>query len=472
MQTAEARMTETPISIVNGAWKAILSDSVTTRDSEPGGLPDEGERLASQRAELYALIESSLQGIGQGQESLALMVLDLDDFKAVNERFGHQGGDCVLTLLHQRLAWLATLGIKVFYLGGDEFAFVSTRSEQVRKTAELVYPVIRTLGEPLDYRGEQVYLQGSIGVAVYPYHASSADGLLRCAETAMYAAKRLGVDYSVFDASQHCCSSDRKALEWELRTALVTEQLALYFQPKVAFKSGRVTGLEALVRWRHAQRGLLMPEMFVPLAEQNGLMRSLTRWVLNAALRQCASWKCAGLYIPVSVNLSSSDLEDPGFAQYVADTLEAWELSGRYLEFEITETSAIENYGASQGMLSRFRAMGIGIAVDDFGTGYSSMTHLKHLPVDTIKIDKSFILDMEDENHDSHIVTAITDLGHKLGKKIVAEGVDCRKNWERLALAGCDQAQGYLISQPLNSDETTRWLQQASNNSVASFCWH
>lgn len=426
------------------------------------------------RSRLFIELERSAILLRNGDiPDFSLLVIDLDNFKQINRLHGHKGGDQLLQQIAQRLEKIGQQGqVAISYMGGDEFAVLCHEAG----TNDAVQPVIndinRVFGEPFQLFGEQIRVNASIGVAHAPTHADEPSTLMCSAESAMYAAKRMGLDYSVFDPGHSGRHEEQNTMEWELRMALYSEQLEVYFQPKVAMKSYRLQGVEALIRWQHSTRGLLSPEIFIPVAERNGLIRSLTRWVLNAAIRQCATWKSKGIYVPISVNLSSADLGDPELADYIAQLLQAWEIGGNYLEIEITETMAIDNYDVSQTLLNRLREMGVQITVDDFGTGYSSLTHLKHLPVDNIKIDKSFVLAMSDDHHDAQIVNAITQLGHRLGKLVVAEGVNNQKNWNMLIEAGCDQAQGFHISHPLPADEITQWLHQAANAGASEPYWH
>jgi len=248
----------------------------------------------------------------------------------------------------------------------------------------------------------------------------------------------------------------------ELAAALDNGHLTVYYQPKVEMKSGRVVGLEALLRWRHATLGLLSPELFIPLAERHGTIRAITRWVLDEVIRQCARWREEGLLIPTAVNLSGLDLEDLALPDYVGALLERWQVPSSFIELEITETAAIADHDVGREVLGRLSRLGISVAIDDFGIGYSSLQRLKQLPVNTIKIDKSFVIDAGNGEQDMIFVDTITRLGHRLGMKVVAEGVECRESWERLAAAGCDMGQGYHISRPLPGESMTGWLRDGA----------
>lgn len=244
----------------------------------------------------------------------------------------------------------------------------------------------------------------------------------------------------------------------ELDHALQNEALSLVYQPKVDLHSGEVRGLEALLRWHHSERGQLSPEQFIPLAERYGLIPTITRWVLNAVLRQCGHWQAQGLLVPIAVNLSGLDLQESDLPDYLAQLLQAWEIPAQFIELEITETAAIGDHQGSLEILKRLSALGVAVAIDDFGIGYSSLHRLKHLPINTIKIDKSFVMEQGRGAHDILFVDTITRLGHQLGMKVVAEGVDSHDSWQRLLATGCDMAQGYHISRPLTGDAVTDWL--------------
>lgn len=246
--------------------------------------------------------------------------------------------------------------------------------------------------------------------------------------------------------------------------ALEEEQLSLYYQPKVEMKSGRVVGLEALLRWQHSAFGLLTPELFIPIAEQHGVIRAITRWVLETVIRQCASWRQEGLLIPIAVNLSGLDLEDRDLPDYLIGLLETWQVPSPFIELEITETAAIADLESSIEVLGRLSRLGLGVAIDDFGIGYSSLQRLKQLPVTTIKIDKSFVTHAGSDEHDMVFIDTITRLGHRLGLKVVAEGIECGESWARLAAAGCDMGQGYHISRPLTSEAISSWLRSGAQH--------
>ncbi len=276
---------------------------------------------------------------------------------------------------------------------------------------------------------------------------------------------------SQLDTEGQHLALDELFINNELRQALNTEALTIFYQPKVDLKSGEVRGLEALLRWYHAEQGLLSPEQFIPLAERHGLIPSITRWVLNAVLRQCAQWQQQELLVPIAVNLSGLDLEDATLPDYLAQLLEAWGIPAEFLELEITETAAMGDQQRCIDNLQRLSNLGVAVAIDDFGIGYSSLHRLKHLPVNTIKIDKSFVMDEGRGHHDILFVDTITRLGHQLGMKVVAEGVDSHDSWQRLLATGCDMVQGYHISHPISGEAVTGWLRNSVRESNSA-CFH
>jgi EAL domain-containing protein (putative c-di-GMP-specific phosphodiesterase class I) len=306
--------------------------------------------------------------------------------------------------------------------------------------------------------GHGVDVGASIGVALYPQHGDEAELLVQRADVAMYAAKRVRHSYEVYSAEHDSFSPERLALLGELRRGIGAGELVMHYQPKADLATGAVCGVEALVRWQHPVRGLVPPDQFIPLAESAGLMPALTSSVLDQALRQCRTWRDAGLGLTVAVNLSVRSLHDLGFPDEVARLLATWAVPASALELEITETAIMAEPARAMNVLTALSHMGISLAIDDFGTGYSSLAYLKRLPVDTIKIDRSFVKDMTEDEEDGVIVRSTIDLGRNLGLQVVAEGVESEATWQRLRTEGCHLAQGYYLGRPLPADELTAWL--------------
>jgi EAL domain-containing protein (putative c-di-GMP-specific phosphodiesterase class I) len=306
-------------------------------------------------------------------------------------------------------------------------------------------------------------LDASVGIAVYPEHGGDAAQLLQHADVAMYAAKHAHAGFMVYDPAVDQHSPRRLALLGGLRRALEADQLLLDYQPKADLRSGQVIGVEALVRWRHPDHGLLGPGEFIPLAERTGLIHPLTRWVLDAALDQVAEWARADYQLSVAVNVSTRCLLDPGLPDRVAERLAARQLPAGSLVLEVTESAVMADPARALDVLGRLHALGIGLALDDFGTGYSSMAYLKTLPVDELKVDRSFVGQMATSPSDAMIVRSTIELGHNLGLRVVAEGVETQETWEQLLALGCDVAQGYLLGRPMAAADLARWLREVAS---------
>jgi diguanylate cyclase (GGDEF)-like protein len=390
----------------------------------------------------------------------ALLLLDLDRFKDVNDTLGHHHGDRLLGKVATRLT-RALRGVDtVARLGGDEFAVLLP--DVGADGAPAVADKLRAaLHRPLTLDGVGLDLDASIGIAVYPDHGGDAAELLQHADVAMYAAKQTHAGFVVYHPAVDQHSPRRLALLGGLRRALERDELVLHYQPKADLHSGQVRGAEALVRWQHPAHGLLGPGEFIPLAERTGLIHPLTRWVLDTALRQAAEWRRAGHRLSIAVNISTRSLLDRDFPEQVAERLAAFKVPPGSLVLEVTESAVMADPALALDVLGRLHALGVGLAVDDFGTGYSSMAYLKALPVDELKVDRSFVGHMTTSNSDAVIVRSTIDLGHNLGLHVVAEGVENRATWEQLAALGCDTAQGYHLGRPMPAAELEHWLQQA-----------
>jgi predicted signal transduction protein with EAL and GGDEF domain len=313
------------------------------------------------------------------------------------------------------------------------------------------------LGEPFVVDGYRLHIGASVGIALYPQHGDDPDGLIRCADVAMYVAKQSADDYAIYSAEQDQHSAARLELIGELRAAIEDGQLIVHYQPKVDFVHGDVVGVEALVRWQHPERGLIPPTEFIPLAEQTGLIRQLGDWVLCEALRQQHTWREIGFDILVAVNMSTQNLNE-SLPEQIRELLARWCTPGDRLLIEITESALMADPTRSMAVLLRLRDMGVRIAIDDFGTGYSSLTYLKRLPVDEIKIDRSFICDMATDGDDTAIVRSTISLGHDLGLSVVAEGMEDGATWDLLADLGCDVGQGYFVARPMAPQQFVTWL--------------
>jgi diguanylate cyclase (GGDEF)-like protein len=404
-------------------------------------------------------VEEALTAAKQRRTGVAVLLLDLDRFKEINDTLGHQSGDLLLQSLAARLATLIRATDTVARLGGDEFAVVSPGAGDADSAFALAERIRSGLEEPFSLGGLTLEIEASIGIALSPQHGEDVEALIRHADVAMYVGKKRHRPM-LYSAHDDHYSPDRLALVGELRRAIAEGELVVHYQPRIDMSSGDVQAVEALVRWEHPERGLLGPGEFLPLAEHTGLIRPLTHYVLGVALADCAAWARAGLPASVSVNLSARDLLDLDLADEVERLLARHGVAPTALELEITENTILTDPERVRGTLARLRNLGVVLAIDDFGTGFSSLGQLKRLPVDVLKIDKSFVLNMEHDENDDVIVRSTIELGHNLGLRVVAEGVETGETWERLAELGCDTAQGFHVSRPLPEPVLVEWLRK------------
>lgn len=393
------------------------------------------------------------------QKPFSILMMDLDEFKQINDTLGHHIGDRVLQEVSIRLQSVLRASDTVSRFGGDEFVMLLPGSDAGH--AERVVNKIRSVFDPtLLIEGNTLSIGASIGIAVYPEHGNDANTLIKRADVAMYAAKNSDDDFALYDSAHDLNTPSRLVLVSQLRRSIENNELVLHYQPKVNLRTGAVYGVEALVRWQHPHMGLLYPKDFIPLAEGCGLINPLTYWVIDAALRQHHLWQQQGIELITAVNLSVRNLQDLDFPDKVTDRLQIWSVAPQWLEMEITESVIMSDPTRAQKVLMRLDSMGVQLSIDDFGTGYSSLAYLKRLPVDEVKIDRSFVSDMLRDESNATIVKSTIDLGHNLGLKVVAEGVENLECWNLLRSQGCDAAQGYYISQPITGDNLATWLAQ------------
>jgi diguanylate cyclase (GGDEF)-like protein len=380
----------------------------------------------------------------RGQEPGAMLLIDLDRFKEVNDTLGHDYGDELLVEVATRLGGALRDEDTLARLGGDEFAVLLRGLPHRGAVADLAGRLQDALRRPIALRGVAVELEASIGVALYPDHGTTVGELLQRADVAMYEAKRGRTGIATYSAERDPYSADRLGLLAELRHAIAEDELVLHYQPKVALATGAVVGVEALVRWQHPTRGLLSPDEFVPLAERTGAVADLTRWVVDKALAQQREWN-----IPVAVNLAAANVVDLNLPDAIAALLERHGVPGHQLECEISEHTVMADPKRVSEVLDRLRALGVRLSLDDFGTGHSSLSYLKRLPLDEVKIDRSFVSGMMQDENDAVIVRSTIDLARNLGLEVVAEGVETAEIMGELAALNCDIAQGFYISRPL-----------------------
>jgi diguanylate cyclase (GGDEF)-like protein len=436
---------------------AVRKTASISREKEHQALHDSLTGLPNRKMILSELGER-LDAARRKQTSVGFCLLDLDRFKEVNDTLGHQVGDRLLAVVAQRIQGALRPNDLVARLGGDEFAILLDPVRDSDAAVEVAHRVRQALTRPFHVEGMLFELEASIGVAVFPQHGEDVDPIVRRADVAMYLAKeeRTGVEVYVADRDRN--SASRLALLGGLRSALEKGELRVHYQPKVSLSSGAVVGVEALVRWHHAQRGLVMPDEFIPMAEHSGLMAPLTEHVINESLAQAARWRQAGLEIPVAVNVSMRDLHGRDLVGVVATALERHDLPASMLVLELTERVLTRDSGEVNATLNALRRIGVAASLDDFGTGYSSMVLLKRLPIAEIKIDRSFVSRLTADPGDVTIVASIVELAHGLGMTAVAEGVESEQVWDLLQTLGCDAVQGWYVSRPLDADNATAWL--------------
>jgi diguanylate cyclase (GGDEF)-like protein/PAS domain S-box-containing protein len=405
-------------------------------------------------------IELAIKAARRDGKHLAVALMDLDRFKEVNDSLGHAAGDALLVELGQRLQGSLRDSDTVARLGGDEFGLLLPGVDLPKDVLVAIERVRTAIARPAVVEGLPLVVEGSIGIAVFPDDGDDVETLVQRADVAMYHAKEKNAGYAFYDAS--CARHDpgRLTLVGELRRALERHELVLHYQPKAFLADGSIRSVEALVRWQHPERGLVPPDDFIPLVQQTGLIQPLTRYVIDAALRQARAWTEQGWDLAVAVNLSTRNLLDAEFPDQVAALLARHRVASRHLELEITESTMLEDPPRTRAILERLSNMGIRLSIDDFGTGYSSLAYLKRLPVDEIKIDRSFVMNMDSSEDDATIVRSTIDLGRNLGLEVVAEGVETGPIWDRLTALGCTVAQGYFLSPPVPADELTPWLER------------
>jgi diguanylate cyclase (GGDEF)-like protein len=381
-------------------------------------------------------------------ESGAVVLIDLDHFKEVNDTLGHHAGDELLRVVAQRLADLLRTDDTIARLGGDEFGLVLPRIGDPDLVRELLARVYGRLGEEFMLGPAPMAVEASFGVALYPAHGDDVESLLQHADAAMYQAKRGRTGIAFYAAEDTPQISHRLVLQSELRHALERDELLLHYQPKIDLRDGRIRGVEALVRWAHPTRGLLGPGHFLPTVEQSGLIGPMTDWVLRRALADQAAWSTVGVEWPVAVNVSARNLESPDFPATVAALLAERDAAPGGLHLEITETAVAADADIATTSVRALAALGVAVSIDDFGTGYTSISQLRHLPIAEVKVDRTFVKDLERDSQDRAIVRSVIELAHGIGATVTAEGVEHTFEADWLARAGCDLAQGYLFAKP------------------------
>jgi diguanylate cyclase (GGDEF)-like protein len=396
---------------------------------------------------------------------LTVLLLDLDRFKYINDSLGHHIGDQVLQSVARRLVGVVRKSDTTARLGGDEFAILLVHSP-VDEARGVAQKIVAALEEPIEIGQDALDVRASVGVAGFPAHGEDADTLLRHADAAMYAAKRANAGFAIYDPDTHERREEQLSLLSQLRLAISGGELRLVYQPKVELASGNITGVEALVRWLHPQKGVIPPDRFIPFAEQTGFIKTITAWVIGAAVEQAAEWRKRGRPMKISVNVSAQDLLNSELGEIVTAALDRHGLPPNLLCIEITESGIMGDAARAIEMLNRILALGIGRAIDDFGTGYSSLAYIKQLKVDELKIDRSFVRGIVGDAKDRAIVLTVIELAHNLGMGVVAEGVEDQRAADVLLHLGCDEAQGYFFARPLDADALESWLEARTGSPV------
>ena len=404
-------------------------------------------------------LDQAVASARRNRQKLAVLFLDLDHFKRINDSLGHLAGDALLRLAAQRVATCLRKSDTGARLGGDEFAILLTNLADDADAARVAEKVLSTLREPVALKGREHLITGSIGIATFPRDAASSEELLKRADTAMYAAKGSGRDrLSVFSHGQNTEATERAARESRLRTALEGQELALFYQPVVDVTRGRVAGGEALIRWRHPELGLMLPGLFLGIAEESQLIVSIGEWVLRKACEQAAHWQQSHPGFRIAVNVSPNQFQAGNFVSMVRDALSATNLRPDSLELEITERSLLSGGQRTLAQFAMLRGLGVRISIDDFGTGYSALSYLKQLPVDVLKIDQSFVRAVATDPADATITSTIVQMARALNLTTIAEGVETTEQMQLLASYGCSRMQGHLFSEAVEPESFAELL--------------
>ncbi|MBA3488771.1 MAG: EAL domain-containing protein [Longispora sp.] len=446
---------------------AVYHTARLTQEHERLSLLDSLTGLANRKA-LRTSVECAIAALkelpnGSRERKLALIVLDLDRFKQVNDALGHSVGDQLLVEVGQRLAACVPPDVTVVRLGGDEFAVLAPKIADQEAAQRLARTISAALAEPVRLDGMPLDVASSIGVALCPDHGADFTTLLRHADVAMYDAKTRGDTVALYVPESDHNSAARLALLGDLRRSLETPgfgEVTMYYQPQVDISTGDITGVEALLRWQHPERGLVNPEELIKVAEHSGVMRLLTYRVIEEVIAQLARWQEGGTHLRAAINVSVRDLHTTDLVDYLAERLDRYGVTADRVQLEITEGALMADPRRVLATLQRLDKLGIALSLDDFGTGYSSLQHLRRLPLSEVKIDRSFVLGMNDDPDDAAIVRSIIDLAGALGLRVVAEGVEDERTWRWLVAHGCHVAQGWFFARPMPAEELPRWIAQ------------
>ncbi len=457
------------VTVLLGMARAGLTVVERLRLSHRQAVTDDLTGLGNRR-QLIERLGASLERAREKGSEVALLLVDLDGFKELNDTLGHHAGDEVLRQIGPRLDHLLRDEDTLARLGGDEFAVVLDPGDEAGASVAGLR-LRAALERSFEVGGMRVHIDASVGIALFPQHSPDALGLLQRADVAMYEAKRARTGYEVYVPGRDRHSRQRLELVGQLRGAIEAGQLVLHYQPKAALSSGQVCGVEALVRWAHPERGLLLPAEFLPLVEQSGLTRTLTAFVVDRALEEIGRQRQGGVDLGVAVNLGPADLLDLGLPSEIERVLHRRRFPPEQLQLEVSEEVIMSDPERTLGVLAALREIGVATALDDFGAGHASLGHLKQLRVDELKIDRSFVLGILDDDRDAAIVRTSVDLARRLGLRVVAEGVESSEVWDKLADWACDQAQGHFLGRPMPADVLGGWLTRLPAGPAQSRPW-
>lgn len=426
-------------------------------------------RLLFEDRLIHALLRLERTNRSSVKDRLGILFVDLDGFKPINDSFGHAAGDEILIGAAQRLLAQARSSDTVARVGGDEFLVLLEDAQDAAACMAVANRILKSLSQPFQLGNKELQITCSIGIVVFPDHGDR-DHLIANADAAMYVAKRNGGNsFAMFEPHMGSDASEQLELQNDLRNAIQRQQMSLYYQPKIDGERGSIIGVEALLRWTHPERGMIGPDVFIPLAERFGIIINLGNWVIEEACRQLAEWRGMGLQMRVAINLSVHQLRESGLAERITETLQRHDVLASQLLCEITESVAMEDTQATQRTFEELREIGVYLSIDDFGTGYSSLNYLRQLPAQQLKIDRSFIRDLETEEDARAVVHAVVHLGHALGLRVVAEGVETAAQRDILLNMHCDELQGYFYAKPMPADRLLAWAKGDKQEDQADF---
>ena len=426
-------------------------------------------RLLFEDRLIHALLRLERTNRSSVKDRLGILFVDLDGFKPINDSFGHAAGDEILIGAAQRLLAQARSSDTVARVGGDEFLVLLEDAQDAAACMAVANRILKSLSQPFQLGNKELQITCSIGIVVFPDHGDR-DHLIANADAAMYVAKRNGGNsFAVFEPHMGSDASEQLELQSDLRNAIQRQQMSLHYQPKIDGERGSIIGVEALLRWTHPERGMIAPDIFIPLAERFGIIINLGNWVIEEACRQLAEWRGMGLQMRVAINLSVHQLRESGLAERITQTLQRHNVQASQLLCEITESVAMEDTQATQRTFEELRDIGVYLSIDDFGTGYSSLNYLRQLPAQQLKIDRSFIRDLETEEDARAVVHAVVHLAHALGLRVVAEGVETAAQRDILLNMHCDELQGYFYAKPMPADRLLAWAKGDKQDDQADF---